>query len=145
MNIDILLDSTASDSEIAAVKAIVLEEGIEGSIEASWSSRGEGEFPWIICLTAPVATFLSAFFATIGKKAGEDAYQLIRRLVAKLFDARRNRNGAIELWDQDTRTHIILTDDLPCEAYAQLAQKGLDQIKGGYWTWDSELKEWQRI
>ena len=39
MNIDILLDSNASVSEITAVTDVAREEGIQGSVEATWSSR----------------------------------------------------------------------------------------------------------
>ena len=145
MNIDILLDSDASDSEVSAVKAVVREEGIQGSIQASWSSRGLEESPWVICLLAPAGIFFSAFFSTVGKEAGKDAYQGLRRLISKLFGARRNSNGCVELWDENTRTHIILTAGLPEEAYTQFAQKGLEQIKGGYWTWDSSRMEWSRL
>ena len=145
VNIDILLESDASDSEVAAVKAVAREEGIHGSVQTTWSSRGLEESPWVICLLAPFGVFFSAFFSTVGKEAGRDAYRGIRRLTSRLFGARRNSNGSVELWDDNTRTHIILTADLPEEAYAQLAQKGLEQLKGGYWTWDSNLKEWRRL
>ena len=144
MKVDILLDLDASASEVAAVKAIAREEGIHGSVQATWSSRGLGS-PWVICLLAPVGIFFSAFFSTVGKEAGKDAYQGIRRLTSRLFGARRNSNGSVELWDDNTRTHVILTADLPEEAYAQLALKGLGQMQGGYWTWDSKLKEWKRL
>ena len=144
MKVDILLDLDASASEVAAVKAIAREEGIHGSVQATWSSRGL-ESPWVICLLAPVGIFFSAFFSTVGKEAGKDAYQGIRRLTSRLFGARRNSNGSVELWDDNTRTHVILTADLPEEAYAQLALKGLRQMQGGYWTWDSKLKEWKRL
>ena len=69
----------------------------------------------------------------------------IQPLTSRLFGARRNSNGSVELWDDNTRTHVILTADLPEEAYAQLALKGLGQMQGGYWTWDSKLKEWKRL
>ena len=81
MKVDILLDLDASASEVAAVKAIAREEGIHGSVQATWSSRGL-ESPWGICLLAPVGIFFSAFFSTVGKEAGKDAYQGIRRLTS---------------------------------------------------------------
>ena len=92
-----------------------------------------------------LGVFFSAFFSTVGKEAGRDAYKGIRRLTSRLFGARRNSNGSVELWDDNARTHIILIADLPEEAYEQLAQEGLEQLKGGYWTWDSNLKEWRRL
>ena len=145
MNIDILLDLDASAAEVTAVMDVAREEGIHGSVQATWFSRVLEESPWIICLLAPVGVFFHAFFATVGKEAGKDAYEGIRRLTSRLVGARRSSNGSVELWDDNTRTHIILISGLPEEAYKQLAQKGLEQLKGGYWTWDSKLKEWRRL
>ena len=145
MNIDINLDSTASDSEVAAVKAVLREEGIHGSVEASLGRRGLGEFAWAIIIFVPIEAFLVRFFATLGKEAGRDAYQGLRRVVSRLFGARRNSNGSVVLSDDDTGTTIVFSADLPEEAYTQLAQKSLEQLKGGYWTWDSNLKEWERM
>ena len=145
MNIDILLDSGASDSEVAAVMDVAREEGINGSVEATLSGRSSGEFPWTIILLASIGSFFSAFFAAVGTGAGRDAYQGIRRLTARLFGARRNLNGSVVLSDDNTRTHIVLIADLPEEAYRQLAQKGLGQLLGGYWTWNPDLKEWKRL
>ena len=138
MNIDILLDSDANDAEVAAVKAVLAEEGINGSIEATWSIRGLGEYPWVIFLLVALRPFYKSFLS----EAGKDAYQGLRRLICKLFRARRDSNGTIEVCDDNTETHIFLADDLPEEAYRQLTQKGLEQLKGGYWIWDSNLEEW---
>ena len=141
MNIDILLDSDASASEVVTVAAVAREEGIQGSVQPAWSSRGLEESPWVICLLMPVGVFLSAFLSA----AGKDAYAGIRRLISRLFGARRNTNGSVEFWDDKTKTHIILSADLSEEAYAQLAQKGVEQLMGGYWTWDSGVSEWKRL
>ena len=70
MKIDLLLDSDASASEVAAVTAVAQEEGICGTVEAAWASRGL-EFPWVIFLLAPLGVFLSAFFSTLGKERGK--------------------------------------------------------------------------
>lgn len=144
-DIDITLDSDASDSEMDAIKAVMREEGIQGSVRATWSNRSFGEAPWIICLSAPLGVFFYRFFATLGEEAGKAAYRGIRRLISRLFGTRRNSNGCIELWDDSTRTHIIFVDNLPEKAYMQLAQIGLEQLKGGYWTWDVKDEKWTRL
>ena len=145
MNIEVILDSNASDSEIEAVKAVLREEGIHGSVEASLGGRGQGEFPWVIMLLMPVASFLHGFASAFGKEAGRDAYQALRRWVSRFFAARRNSNGNVVLLDDDTATTIVFSADLPKEAYEQLTQKNLEQLKGGYWTWDSNLEKWERM
>ena len=45
--------------------------------------------------------------------------------------------------DFETSTYIVLSDDLPEEAYRQLAELGLEQLKGGYWVWDYERNQWR--
>ena len=89
--------------------------------------------------------FFSAFFTTLGQEAGKDAYQRIRRLTSRLVGARRNSNGCVELWDDVSRTHIILTADLPEEALVELVKLGVANLEGGYWTWVSETKQWRRL
>ena len=87
MNIEILLDSDASAAEMAAIKAVASEEGIHGYVNATWSSRGLGDSPWVICLLVPIVIFFNAFISTVGKEAGRDAYQGLHRLITKLFRA----------------------------------------------------------
>ena len=145
MNIDILMDSDANASEVEAVTDVAREIGIHGSVQADYSSRAAIELPWVIFLLAPVGVFFSAFFTALGQEAGRDAYPGIRRLISRFFGARRNSNGSVVLLDENTRTHIVLDADVPEEAYRQLAQKGLEQLKGGYWTWDSKLNVWNRL
>ena len=119
MDVQIVLNSDATAAEIAAVRAVAQEEGLRGPIEATWSSRGFGEFPWILCLIAPLGVFFSAFLSGMGQEAGKDAYREIRRLIARLYGARSGSNGCVEMWDEHTKTHIILAADLPEEAYAK--------------------------
>lgn len=145
MDVQIVLNSDATAAEIAAVRAVAQEEGLRGPIEATWSSRGFEQFPWILCLLVPLGLFFSQFFSGMGQEAGKDAYREIRRLIARLYGARRDSNGCVEMWDKDTKTHIILTADLPEEAYAKLGKIGFSQLKGGYWTWDPGLGEWNRM
>ena len=145
MKVDVLLDSGATAAEVTAVTDVLRNEGMEGSVEAALSSRGVGEFPWVIILLGPVAVFFSAFLTGFGQEAGRDTYQGLRRLISRLCRARRSTNGSVSLSDKDTRTEIVLVDDLPEEAYRQLAEKSLEELKGGYWTWDPKLGRWSRL
>ena len=66
----------------------------------------------------------------------------LRDFVAHLYAARRNKDGSITIRTTDARTLIALQDDLPEEAYKQLAQMTLDELDGGNWIWDSERNRW---
>ncbi len=145
MKVDVLLDSGASAAEITAVTDVLRDEGMEGSVKAAFSRRGADELPWVIFLMGSVAVFFTAFLKGFGQEAGRDTYQGLRRLISRLFRARRNSNGSVTLSDEDTRTEIVLVDGLPEEAYRQLAEKNLEELKGGYWTWDPKLGTWSRL
>ncbi len=144
LHMQILLDSEALPHEVTAVEEIVQKEGVRCSVCAGYFRKSAGDLPWVTLLLAPIAAFLAAFLAGAGQDAGRDAYQSIRRLVSRLYAARRDRNGSIVVMDDDTLTHIVLQPDLPEEAYRQLAQMDPEQLKGGHWVWDKERNHWLR-
>ena len=144
LDIEILLDAEALPREIAAVEAVAQKEGIRGSVRAAFFRKSLGDLPWVIYLLAPVLVFCSAFLKGAGQEAGRDTYQALRGLVERLYHARRNRHGGVIVRDSDTFTEIVLQDDLPEEAYRQLAQMGPKRLEGGYWVWDSEQNRWHR-
>ena len=144
LNIDIVLDMEALPQEVAAVKEVAEEEGIRGSVRATFFRKSLGDLPWAIYLLVPVLVFCSAFLKGSGQEAGRDAYQALRQLISRLYNARRDRKGSVVVRDSDTFTHIVFQDDLPEEAYRQLAQIGQERLEGGYWVWDFEQGRWNR-
>ena len=143
LNIDILLEMEAPSQEVADVEEVARREGIRGSVRPSLIRLSQGELPWVVILLDPVAILFSAFLKGAGQEAGRDAYKRLKSLVSRLYNARRNRNGSVTVEDFETSTYIVLSDDLPEEAYRQLAELGLEQLKGGYWVWDYERNQWR--
>lgn len=82
-----------------------------------------------------IARWLESLPDCIGDEERNEAIARAERLTPK-------HKGVIEIHDPSTRTHIILTDDLPDEAYEQLARMVPEQLQGGYWVWDDESREW---
>lgn len=82
-----------------------------------------------------IARWLENLPDRIGDEERNEAIARAERLTPK-------HNGVIEIYDPITRTHIILTDNLPDEAYEQLAQMGPELLQGGYWVWNDEAREW---
>ena len=144
LTVDILLDMEASPKEVDAVTRVAQEEGIRGSVRAAFFRKSLGDLPWVIYLLVPALVFSSAFLKGAGQEAGRDAYQALRKFISQLYDARRDRNGSVVVRDSETFTHIVLQDDLPEEAYKQLAQIDQEQLEGGYWVWDFEQCRWNR-
>ena len=66
----------------------------------------------------------------IGKEVGREASQVMHQFILQLYNARKNPNGNMALWDPGTHSHVTLEQDLPEEAYRQLAQMGPELLEG---------------
>ena len=135
-----ILDADATPEEIAAVTKVVLQEGLPGQVEASLQEKNLGESPWVILILAHVAFFLKPFL----EEAGRHSYHDLRRLVSRLFAARREGQGHIELMqrERDFPTTIAFGRDMPEEAFKQLLDLGLENIVDKYWVWDPSQGRW---
>ena len=140
--IDVTLEMEAPPKEVVAVEEVLREEGIRGKVRATYMRLSMGELPWAIILLAPLFWFISAFFVGAGQEAGRDAWKGLRKLVSRLYAARRNKHGRITIRTTDTHTIIALQDDLPDEAYKRLVQMSPDRLNGGNWIWDFKQKRW---
>ena len=134
------LDAEASSDEVAAVAQIALEEGLPGQVTAGYGRRSAEVMDEMTRILVPIViSFLKAFFG----EAGRSAYKDLRRLVSRVFAARRKGQGTVEISDRGSKTMIVFTPDLPEEAFKQLAKLGLENIDGGYWVWDSNQGCWK--
>jgi hypothetical protein len=85
---------------------------------------------------APTA-FLSAFAGA----AGNDAYSGLKDFIAKISAARRGRDGTVVVQDREDRedsTVLVLSADLPGEAFVAIGDLDLDAVKGAYLVWDRD-------
>ena len=137
IDVEWVLDEEASPDEVAAVSQIALEEGLPGQVTASYGRRSAEVMEAITLIQTQVIPFLEGFLAV------SSAYKDLRRLVSRLFAARRKGQGTVEISDRDFLTTIVFTPDLPEEAFKQLAKLGLENIDGGYWVWDSNQGCWK--
>ena len=135
-----ILDADATPEEIAAVTRVVVEEGLPGQVEASLREKNLGESPWVILILAPVATFLRPFL----EEAGRHSYHHLCRLVSRLFEARREGQGHIEVMERerDSHTTIVFGPDMPEEAFKQLLDLGLENVVDKYWVWNPKQGRW---
>ena len=142
--IDIVLESDAPPYEVDAVQDVARDAGISATVKPTFLRKSAGELPWVIFLLTPVWVFLAAFLKAAGQEAGRDAYQLMRRFIVQLCQARRSANGSIALWHPETHSRIALEADLPNEAYRQLAQMDPELLEGHHWTWDHDQNQWTK-
>ena len=140
----IVLESEAPQHDVDAVQDVVSDIGISATVKPTFLRKSAGELPWVICLLTPVWVFFAAFLAAAGQEAGREAYQLMRRFIVQLYQARRSANGSITLRHPETHSQISLEPDLPDEAYRQLTQMGPELLEGHHWTWDYDQNQWTK-
>jgi hypothetical protein len=137
---EVMLEEEAREGEVEAIEALFDEEGVRSVVTARTARRSAGLLPWPVLIVAPAGVFLT----TLAKRAAEDAYQPLKRLVSRVFELRRRPDrpdGAIEL-AENGRT-VILTDKIPDEGFRQLAAGELPST--GYFVWDEEEEGWRRF
>ena len=149
MQVEITLDALANEDEIAAVAEVVGALGLQCKSQETLHVRAEMPIPtWLIVLGGPVSLLLAAFLQGFGSEAGKQAWQNIRDVVGHFSATRKQTEGCLELMDYDTRTHLILSHDLPDEAFRQLVElieKDPNQLRGGYWTWEDAEQRWNSL
>lgn len=140
--IDVMLEMEAPPDDVDAVKRVFQKEGIGCTFNGKFIRLSAGELPWVIFLCAPLGVFFTAFLKSAGQEAGRDAYLALRRLVSRLYAARRKNDGSIAIIGSENYTQIDLREDLPEEAYRQLAEMGPHELDGGNWIWDFKQNHW---
>jgi hypothetical protein len=133
----IVMDVEASAAEVVAVAGLFQEAGFTGPVSSDIERCGLGDFPYVIYVSVPVTAFLTAFAGT----AGKDAYDSLRRFVRDIRKARGDRRGSIVVQDRENQndgTVLVLSADLPDDAFDALAKLDLDAEKGAYLVWDRE-------
>ncbi len=138
LDVEWVLDRDAPSDEVDAVAQIALEEGLPGRVRASYSQKSAEDMPWIVLILVPLVPFLKGFF----EEAGRTGYHDLRRLVRRLFAARRKGQGHVEISDRDSLTTIVFPPELPDEAFKQFVKLGLENIRGKYWVWDPDQNSW---
>jgi len=142
---EVLLEAEARDDEVAAVAAAFAEAGIDAHVRIDPDCKGAGgEFPWMVAISLPA----TAFFTAVAAKAGEDAYRGLKKLVRRLYDARKAskfRTGRVVLMDIDSGRSFTLPPEPSDEAWHQLSTAGPDDFAASVFRWDRETGEWQEI
>lgn len=137
MHSAVSMDVEASPAEVEAVTKLFRREGFDGPVSADVERRSLGELPFVVYVSAPVVAFLTAFAA----EAGKDAYEALKHFVRDIRSARGNKNGSIVVQDRESRldsTVLVLSGDLPDEAFDALKSLDLEAMKGAYLVWDRD-------
>ncbi len=135
-------DVDARDDELAALDQAFGRIGFEIRSQAAVEMKSLGDLPWAIYIEigAPLATF----FSTIAQRAGDDAYDAVKRWAKEVLAARANAErdrGSAVVNDPDG-TNLVLTPGLSPEALDALAKLDWSSVSGEYLLWDERAGEW---
>ena len=137
-----VVDASASADEVAAVSQIAHEEGLPGRVNPTLSYKSVGDVPWwVILLVFANFTFFKGFL----NEAGRDSYQGLRRLISRLFNARRDAQGTVRIKVAKQITTIQFTADLPEQAFTMLAKIDLDTLENDFLYWDADQGRWRHL
>lgn len=138
--LQVQIDKWASPEEVQAVEEAFRRAGLEVSVRASVIELSE-QLTWIVIASIPASAFLSA--------AGADAWSAtkrlpdrLRQLVRDLKDARGgDQEGTVELEDAG-RPWLLLSSDLPEEAFRRLESIDQSVVQGGSLRWHYQDRCW---
>jgi hypothetical protein len=144
----VLMESGAPPGEVEAVRDALHDVGLDLPVDASLVRRSLGELPWYLLLVAPLArfgwTFAGKVAERLGERTGDAVANSLSLLVRRLWQSRSGPEGRMELEDSLTKTRIMLTEDLPDEAYDALRQIDLSETKlqGNVLVFDRASGKW---
>jgi hypothetical protein len=144
----VLMESTTPPDEVEAVRKVLRDAGLDLPVDASLERRSLGDLPWYLLLVAPLVkfgwTFAGKVAERLGERTGDAIADTLPMLVRRLWQARTGPEGRMELEDSLTKARIVLTDDLPDEAYHALRRVDLTQpeLQGNVLVFDPVSGKW---
>lgn len=128
----VLIERQASREEAEAVRRVLRDANVNLELAPSDTEYRGAEFPWeTIIEVSPIAGFLLQLGAE-GAKA----------LVEEIRRARRPGPGNVRMRDPALRQLVLLTEDLPEEAWEQLRR--LPKQLQGVLIYDRDKGQWVR-
>jgi hypothetical protein len=144
----VLMESGAPPHEVHAVRDVLYDAGLDLPVDASLVRRSLGDLPWYLLLVVPLAkfgwTFTGKVAERLGERTGDAIANSLSMIVRRLWQSRSGPEGRMELEDSLTKTRIMLTEDLPDEAYAALRQIDLTEpeLEGNVLVFDPIMAKW---
>lgn len=140
---EVVLDREASKREADLVQeACEALPGLIARVEATFERKGIGDIPWVVWLMVPVTALVRA----LAGEAGEDAREVLKSFVQKVYEARSSsgRHGAVAIRDADRAIEVVLDADLPDVAYRKLFDLDLPVTsESGQVRFDRDTGTWR--
>jgi hypothetical protein len=143
-DLQVQIDKWATAEEVRAVREAFRRAGFEVNVNAGIIDLSQ-QLTWMIIASIPPSAFLTSYFASAGAdawKATKGLSEQVIRLVKDLKEARGgDGDGTIELQDGG-RPWLLLTSDMPDEAFRQLETIDWSAAKSGQLKWDVRGRCW---
>lgn len=142
--LQVQIDKGSSSDEVHALEEAFRRAGLEASVHPGIIELSE-QFTWIVMISLPPTAFLSGYFAAAGGDAWSATKRLSDRLMQFVRDLKTARGGSqdgrIEL-EEAGRAWLLLTSDLPQEAFRQLDDIDWSVAQSGSLHWNNQDQCW---
>lgn len=122
----VLVSATVDDAGRDAITEAFRSAGVDVQVGVIPARRGEG-LTWLALAVLPLSGFLTGIGSALAQQAKEGVKRLVQGVLGDKHEERRP--GELRLEDQDSGTTIVLTRDLPEEAYQALLALDLAAVK----------------
>ena len=149
LRVEVSLDTDASDEEIAAVRNVLAEVGLEADISNNYETKALDLTPWIVHIgLVGGGVYLAAFLKRLGELNAESANEAFKRLPRRLAAARAKSNrpqGTPTLWSERPEDlGVVLQADLPEKAMEQLLDGDFPgEAESGQLRFDFSEERWR--
>lgn len=141
------VDAGTSPDEVHAIEEAFRNASLEADVRSSIIELSQAS-TWIVLISTPPTAFLAAYAAAAGTDAWSGtkrSFNRLRQLVGDLKIAHGSRvDGRVEL-EVGGQPWLLLTSDLPDEAYLQLDDVDLTATQDGALKWDGHRQCWRYV
>jgi hypothetical protein len=141
--LELFMDAEATLEEKRAVAEVLREFRCEPGDIAALHRRSIGDLPWQVMVETALRPLFDGFVGAFG---GGAAVALMS-FVKKIFKSRgqSGRDGGMVLIDKSTHIHVVVSAELPEEAYQRLLDLDLASVEGesGQLRYNQNSGEWE--
>ncbi|XVV08194.1 hypothetical protein ACQP2X_25425 [Actinoplanes sp. CA-131856] len=139
---DLLVDPGVPAEDAGLLAEALAACGVAARAKVLAPRRAGEQLSWLVLLALP----LQAFLTTAGEAAARDAYAGLRRAVGRVLGRTPAEAGRpMVLQDEQTGLRIVLSADLPPEAYQALVTLRLADYEEGPLHYDRHERRWRSI
>ncbi|MFF5077887.1 hypothetical protein ACFY36_12600 [Actinoplanes sp. NPDC000266] len=142
---DLLVDPGVPAADADLLSDALAACGVAARAKVLSPRRAGEQLGWLVLLALP----LQAFLTTAGETAARDAYAGLRRAIGRVLGRPpgdpAGAGRPMVLQDEETGLRIVLSADLPAEAYRELVELRLADYREGPLHYDRHERRWRSV